>query len=370
MGIGMVAFVAPDCGGRALAPPARPRASARCRSAVSFRARRASSTTWVSPVSSRERSGTVAAIAAIAAMAARASASCSPGGGAISSRSPQALAAREAPAEIALVAEQCRRRAGARPGARARIPTVALPHGDYPIARRARGRRPRTRCATPASSGSASPATCGCSAPEFVAAYPERILNIHPSLLPAFPGLHPQRQALAAGVRISGCTVHLVDGGLDSGPIVVQRAVPVEDGRRRSDAGGAHPRRGAPGLRRGAAPTAHASAGSSTVGGCASWAERLMAGGRRYHPCRRRSERRSAKIEKKFVEGVDRNRGVSYYPSPAALRKKPARQAREGREARQEARLVVLQQSPRAQRSPGTAAAVGSDEGSEFRSGC
>lgn len=65
--------------------------------------------------------------------------------------------------------------------------------------------------------------------PEFVAARAERILNIHPSLLPAFPGLHPQRQALAAGVRLSGCTVHFVDAGLDSGPIVVQRAVPVED---------------------------------------------------------------------------------------------------------------------------------------------
>lgn len=65
---------------------------------------------------------------------------------------------------------------------------------------------------------------------EFVAAWVERILNIHPSLLPAFPGLHPQRQALAAGVRVSGCTVHLVDSGLDSGPIVVQRTVPVEDG--------------------------------------------------------------------------------------------------------------------------------------------
>jgi len=63
----------------------------------------------------------------------------------------------------------------------------------------------------------------------FVARYRERILNIHPSLLPAFPGLHPQRQALAAGVRVSGCTVHLVDEGLDSGPIVVQRVVPVAD---------------------------------------------------------------------------------------------------------------------------------------------
>ncbi len=65
--------------------------------------------------------------------------------------------------------------------------------------------------------------------PAFVAAFPRRILNIHPSLLPAFPGLDAQRQALKHGVRISGCTVHLVDDGLDSGPIVVQRTVPVRD---------------------------------------------------------------------------------------------------------------------------------------------
>jgi phosphoribosylglycinamide formyltransferase 1 len=64
----------------------------------------------------------------------------------------------------------------------------------------------------------------------FVRAFPERILNIHPSLLPAFPGLDVQRQALDHGVRLSGCTVHLVDEELDHGPIVVQRAVPVEDG--------------------------------------------------------------------------------------------------------------------------------------------
>lgn len=64
---------------------------------------------------------------------------------------------------------------------------------------------------------------------EFVARWRQRILNIHPSLLPAFPGLHPQRQALEHGVRVSGCTVHLVDGGLDSGPIVLQRTVPVRD---------------------------------------------------------------------------------------------------------------------------------------------
>jgi phosphoribosylglycinamide formyltransferase-1 len=64
----------------------------------------------------------------------------------------------------------------------------------------------------------------------FLAAYPRRIVNIHPSLLPAFPGLHAHRQALEHGVKVSGCTVHLVDEGLDSGPIIVQRTVPVIEG--------------------------------------------------------------------------------------------------------------------------------------------
>jgi phosphoribosylglycinamide formyltransferase 1 len=61
-------------------------------------------------------------------------------------------------------------------------------------------------------------------------AYPHRILNIHPSLLPCFPGLHPQQQALDHGVKVTGVTVHLVNGELDGGPIVVQRTVPVLDG--------------------------------------------------------------------------------------------------------------------------------------------
>lgn len=60
-------------------------------------------------------------------------------------------------------------------------------------------------------------------------AYPDRILNIHPSLLPSFPGLDAQRQALDHGVRVSGATVHLVNAGLDEGPIVMQAAVPVLD---------------------------------------------------------------------------------------------------------------------------------------------
>jgi phosphoribosylglycinamide formyltransferase 1 len=65
--------------------------------------------------------------------------------------------------------------------------------------------------------------------PEFIAAYPHRILNIHPSLLPAFPGVDAQAQALAYGVKVSGCTVHFVDENLDAGPIIVQRAVEVRD---------------------------------------------------------------------------------------------------------------------------------------------
>jgi phosphoribosylglycinamide formyltransferase-1 len=66
--------------------------------------------------------------------------------------------------------------------------------------------------------------------PDFIRAFPNRILNIHPSLLPSFPGLHAQRQALDHGVKVTGCTVHLVDAGLDSGPIVRQAAVEVLDG--------------------------------------------------------------------------------------------------------------------------------------------
>lgn len=63
--------------------------------------------------------------------------------------------------------------------------------------------------------------------PEFIAAFRNRILNIHPSLLPHFPGLHPHKQALDAGVASSGCTVHYVDETLDGGPIIAQRTVPV-----------------------------------------------------------------------------------------------------------------------------------------------
>jgi phosphoribosylglycinamide formyltransferase-1 len=65
--------------------------------------------------------------------------------------------------------------------------------------------------------------------PWFVQQFPRRILNIHPSLLPAFPGLEAQEQAFAYGVKVSGCTVHFVDEELDHGPIIVQKTVPVLD---------------------------------------------------------------------------------------------------------------------------------------------
>ena len=61
----------------------------------------------------------------------------------------------------------------------------------------------------------------------FIDAFPERVINIHPALLPAFPGLHVQQQAIDYGARFSGCTVHFVDGGVDTGPILIQAVVPV-----------------------------------------------------------------------------------------------------------------------------------------------
>ncbi len=66
--------------------------------------------------------------------------------------------------------------------------------------------------------------------PAFLQAFPGRVVNIHPALLPSFPGLHAQQQALEHGVKISGCTVHVVDEGVDTGPILMQRAVEVLEG--------------------------------------------------------------------------------------------------------------------------------------------
>jgi phosphoribosylglycinamide formyltransferase-1 len=65
--------------------------------------------------------------------------------------------------------------------------------------------------------------------PAFLRAFPQRIINIHPALLPAFPGTHVQKQALEYGAKFSGCTVHFVDEGVDTGPIIIQSVLPVHD---------------------------------------------------------------------------------------------------------------------------------------------
>jgi phosphoribosylglycinamide formyltransferase 1 len=135
----------------------------------------------------------------------------------------------ELPAEIVLVASNV----AAAPGlARARergLPAVAVPHRDEP------DRASHEAKLIAALRGAEADWVCLAGymrllSPAFVAAFPRRILNIHPSLLPAFPGIDAQARALEHGVKVTGCTVHLVDDGLDSGPIVVQRTVPVLEG--------------------------------------------------------------------------------------------------------------------------------------------
>ena len=80
--------------------------------------------------------------------------------------------------------------------------------------------------------------------PAFIRRYVGRMINIHPSLLPLYPGLHTHRRALADGVRIHGCTVHFVTPDVDVGPIIAQAAVPVRDGDDEASAGGARAGRG------------------------------------------------------------------------------------------------------------------------------
>jgi phosphoribosylglycinamide formyltransferase-1 len=64
---------------------------------------------------------------------------------------------------------------------------------------------------------------------DLLSAFPQRVINIHPALLPAFAGVHAQRQSIEYGVKIAGCTVHFVDAGVDTGPVIAQAAVPVHD---------------------------------------------------------------------------------------------------------------------------------------------
>jgi len=140
----------------------------------------------------------------------------------------EAILRGELPAEIVLVVSNDPEAPGLKKAAGFGIPTAAIPH---------RGRKRREHEELVLAELRRAEVEWVCLAgymrllsPHLVGAYPRRILNIHPSLLPAFPGLDAQGQAFEHGVKVSGCTVYLVDEGLDSGPIIVQRTVPVEDG--------------------------------------------------------------------------------------------------------------------------------------------
>ena len=140
-----------------------------------------------------------------------------------------AMEAGEIPAKIALVASDNPEARGLRRARDLDLPTVAIAPDEHP------DREAHDRAMVHALRSAGVEWVCLAGymrllTSAFVDAYRNRILNIHPSLLPAFPGLHAQRQAIEHGVRVSGCTVHLVDEGLDSGPIVAQRAVWVAEG--------------------------------------------------------------------------------------------------------------------------------------------
>jgi len=139
-----------------------------------------------------------------------------------------AMARGEVPAHVVLVVSNLPDAPGLAEAAELGLATQAIPHRAFP------GREAHEGAVLAALAASGAEWVCLAGymrllSSSFIAAYRQRILNIHPSLLPAFPGLEAQAQALAHGAKVSGCTVHLVDEGLDSGPIVVQRAVPVLD---------------------------------------------------------------------------------------------------------------------------------------------
>jgi phosphoribosylglycinamide formyltransferase-1 len=145
-----------------------------------------------------------------------------------------AIARGEIPAEIVLVASNVADAAGLARARELGLPAVAIPHQDEP------GRKAHEEKVIAALRAAGAEWVCLAGymrllSPAFVASFRQRIVNIHPSLLPAFPGLDAQEAAFAHGVKVSGCTVHLVDEGLDSGPIVVQRAVPVLAGDSAAD---------------------------------------------------------------------------------------------------------------------------------------
>jgi phosphoribosylglycinamide formyltransferase-1 len=134
----------------------------------------------------------------------------------------------ELPATIALVASNVADAPGLTKARELGLPAVAFPHRAEPD-RASHERRVLYALVEAGVEWICLAGYMRLLSPAFLAAYPRRVLNIHPSLLPAFPGTDAQGQALEHGVKISGCTVHLVDEGLDSGPIVAQRTVEVAE---------------------------------------------------------------------------------------------------------------------------------------------
>lgn len=133
------------------------------------------------------------------------------------------------PAQIVAVVSNRADAGGLERAKHAGVPAYAIPHKDYPD----RESFDRTVDAKLRAHGVEFVCLAGFMrllSDWFIGQWADRIVNIHPSLLPAFKGLHPQAQALKAGVRLSGCTVHIVRRELDSGPIIVQAAVPVMSG--------------------------------------------------------------------------------------------------------------------------------------------
>ncbi|MBI2739948.1 MAG: phosphoribosylglycinamide formyltransferase [Rhodospirillales bacterium] len=138
----------------------------------------------------------------------------------------EAARAPDYPAEIAAVISNVASAAGLELARDAGVPTVVVPHKEFPD----RESFDRVVSAELEKRGVGLVALAGfmrIQSPWFPGHWKDRIVNIHPSLLPAFPGLRVQQQAIDAGVRISGCTVHFVTADLDSGPIIAQAAVPV-----------------------------------------------------------------------------------------------------------------------------------------------
>ena len=135
----------------------------------------------------------------------------------------------EVPAEVAVVISNTDDAPGIAWAAAHGLPTAVLAHTEYPD----RENHDRAIAVRLVEAGVEWVCLAGYMrllSAELINAFPNRILNIHPALLPAFPGLHGQQQAWEYGVKVSGCTVHLVDLELDHGPIVVQRTVAVLDG--------------------------------------------------------------------------------------------------------------------------------------------